>query len=49
MELEETRTVVEKLLSETSLLTTALLAGLIVAATALVVLAGLIHPTLLAA
>jgi cobaltochelatase CobN len=45
MELEEKRTIVETLLSETSPLATALLASLIVAATALLVLTGLIRPT----
>jgi cobaltochelatase CobN len=49
MELEEKRTVAEALVSEANPLTTALLTGLVVAATALLVLAGLIRPTPLAA
>jgi cobaltochelatase CobN len=49
LELEEKRTIVETLLSETSPLATALLASLIVAATVLLVLAGLIRATPLAA
>ncbi len=49
MELEEKRTVAETPISEPSPLATALLAGLIVAATALLVLAGLVRPTPLAA
>ncbi len=49
MQLEERRTIAETLLSQTSPLATALLASLIVAATALLVLTGLFRPTPLAA
>jgi hypothetical protein len=49
MQLEERRTIAETLLSETSPLATALLASLIVAATAILVLTGLLRPTPLAA
>ncbi len=48
MQLEEKHTVTETLLSEAGPLATALLASLIVAATALLILAGLIRPTPLA-
>jgi cobalamin biosynthesis Mg chelatase CobN len=48
MQLEERRTITETLLSEAGPLATALLASLIVAATALLVLAGLFRPAPLA-
>jgi cobaltochelatase CobN len=48
MQLEEKQTLAETILSETSPIATALLAGLIVAATALLALTGLLRPTPLA-